>query len=297
LLARRGAGYREARREFSACPNITVIEAPVDDIWMRDIMPTFALRGAGAVQEVVAIDWNFNGWGGSRERPPRAGDRLAKTAASIFGVPRVLVPFVAEGGALVTDGRGTLIATRSCVLNPNRNPVRQGVNRQRMIEREMGKLGIRNVIWLEGDPCEPITSGHTDGYVLCAPGGMVLVEAIEDKDIEPPLWREHDIALLTSARDADGSKLKAVRVLAPRRRYWKGNPDSFAACYSNAYVANGAVIGARFGDAERDEKARKALAKSFPGREVVMLTINSIANGGGGVHCLTQSMPFRHPSE
>jgi len=56
-----------------------VIEAPVDDIWMRDIAPTFALRGNGRDQEIIAIDWNFNGWGGTMERPPRAGDRLARS--------------------------------------------------------------------------------------------------------------------------------------------------------------------------------------------------------------------------
>jgi agmatine deiminase len=291
LLARRGSGYREARREFATCPNVTVIDAPVDDFWMRDIMPTFALRAEGGAQEVVAIDLNFNGWGGTADRPRRAGDRLAKAAATIFGVPRVGVPFVAEGGALVTDGRGTLITTRSCLLNPNRNPVRRGVDRQHMIATGFAKLGIRRVIWLEGDPSEPITSGHTDGYVPCAPGGVVLVEAIDDKDIEPPLWREHDIGLLEQASDVNGRRLKVVRVLAPRKRYWKGDPESFAPCYLNAYVANGAVIGARFGDPERDEGARKVLATAFPGREIVMLDFNHIANGGGGVHCITQPMP------
>jgi agmatine deiminase len=288
LLARRGSGYREARREFATCPNVTVIDAPVDDFWMRDIMPTFALRGQGAAQEVVAIDWNFNGWGDTPDRPRRAGDRLAKAAATIFGVPRVAVPFVAEGGALVTDGCGTMITTRSCLLNPNRNPVRRGLDRQHMIEMELDKLGIRKVIWLEGDPCEPITSGHADGYVLCAPGGVVLVEAVDDNGFERPLWREHDIALLENARDAHGRKFKVVRVLALRRRYWKYKSEIFAPCYLNAYVANGGVIGAHFGDGERDEAARKALAKAFPGREIIMLRIDNIANGGGGMHCLTQ---------
>jgi agmatine deiminase len=182
------------------------------------------------------------------------------------------------------------MTTRSCLLNPNRNPVRRGIDRQRTIERELRKLGISKVIWLEGDPCEPITSGHTDGYVLCAPGGVVLVEAIDDPNVEPPLWREHDTALLESARDADGRRLKVMRVLAPRRRYWKGDPETFAPSYLNAYVANGALIGARFGDPERDEAARKALARAFPGCKIVMLNVNHIANGGGGVHCLTQPM-------
>ncbi|MBX9845213.1 MAG: agmatine deiminase family protein [Xanthobacteraceae bacterium] len=290
VLARRGPGYREARREFAACGNVTVIEAPVDDFWMRDIMPTFAWRGEGP-RELVAIDWTFNGWGDTEERPRRSGDDLAREAAAIFGTPRVTVPFVAEGGALVTDGRGTLITTRSCLLNPNRNPMKRGIDRQRMIETEMTKFGMRRVIWLEGDPCEPITSGHTDGYVLFAPGGKVLVETIDDPDSESPLWRAHDVALLEEARDAIGRRLKVVQVRAARHRYWKYKSESFAACYLNAYVTNGAVVGAKFGDAERDEAARLALAIAFPGREIIMLRIDPIANGGGGVHCLTQPMP------
>ena len=196
VLAPRGPTLREAQREFAACPNVTVIDAPVDDFWMRDIMPTFAWRCEGAAKEIIAIDWNFNGWGGTRERPSRAGDRLAQTGATISGVQRLSAPFVAEGGALVTDGRGTMITTRSCLLNPNRNPVRPNLDRQRMIEAELRRFGVGKVIWLVGDPCEPITSGHTDGYVLCAPGGVVLAEAIDDEDAEPPLWREHDISLL-----------------------------------------------------------------------------------------------------
>ena len=295
LLARRGQALREARQEFASCLNVTVIEAPVDDIWMRDIAPTFALRGGHREQGVVAIDWNFNGWGSSCERPARSGDRLAKAAPSIFGVPTVSVPFVAEGGALVTDGRGTMITTRSCLLNPNRNPVRSNEDRQSVIERELGNLGIRKTIWLEGDPCEPITSGHIDGYVLLAPNGVVLVEACDDKAIESPMWRKHDIALLENARNAEGHKFKLMRVAAPRRRYWKGDPESFAPCYLNAYVANGAVIGARFGDPERDDVAREALAKAFPGRKIITLKVNHVANGGGGVHCLTQPMPNDQP--
>jgi agmatine deiminase len=288
VLALRGPELREAQREFATCRNVTVIEAPVDDIWMRDIAPTFGVRGQGAAQEVVAIDWNFNGWGGTLDRPPRAGDQLAKAAAAVFGVPRLSVPFVAEGGALVTDGHSTMVTTRSCLLNPNRNPVRRGINRQHVIETETGKLGISKVIWLEGDPCEPITSGHIDGYVLCAPSGQVLVDVCDDKTVEPPMWREHDIALLENATNADGCAFKVARVSSPRQRYWRGDPETFAASYLNAYVANGAVIGARFGDPQRDAAAKHTLAKAFPWHEIIMLRIDHIADGGGGIHCLTQ---------
>jgi agmatine deiminase len=297
LLAPYGPAAREARREFSDCSNITVIEAPVDDVWMRDIAPTFALRRRGMRQEVVAIDWNFNAWGATQARPPRLGDRLAKTAASIFGVPRIQAGFIAEGGAFATDGRGTLVTTRSCLLNPNRNPVRSGRDRQRMIETELRKFGVRNVIWLEGDPCEPGTSGHIDGYVLLAPSGAVLVDGCDDKEVEAPMWRAHDVALLENTKGADGRRLKVKPVRAPHARYCKGDPESFAASYLNAYVANGAVIGARFDDPERDEAARRAIVRAFPGRKFVTLRIDNIADGGGGIHCLAQPMPSQNPGE
>jgi agmatine deiminase len=135
----------EARARFAG-ENVEIIEAPVDDIWMRDIAPTFAMRS----EEVVAIDWNFNGWGSPKERPARPGDQLAKLAERIFGVPRISVSFVADAGALITDGCGTLITTRSCLLNPNRNPI---CVTQNDLERKFATLGFTRVIWLEGDPC------------------------------------------------------------------------------------------------------------------------------------------------
>jgi agmatine deiminase len=291
LLAPRGPAAREARRKFSANANVTVVEAPVDDIWMRDIAPTFALRGNGRRQEIVAIDWNFNAWGSSEARSPRRGDRLAKIAASVFGVPRVQANFTAEGGAFATDGRGTLITTRSCLLHPGRNPVRRGVDRQRAIERGLRRFGIRKVIWLEGDPGEPITSGHIDGYVLLAPSGAALVDACTDRETAPPMWRAHDIARLEETKCANSRRLKVRQLRAPRLRCYAKRSDWFAASYLNAYVANGAVIGACFGDSKRDAAARKALARAFPNRDVIMLRIDAIAEGGGGVHCLTQPMP------
>lgn len=290
LLAPRSHTLREARREFSDCPSVSVIEAPVDDIWMRDIAPTLAVRGGVDAQEIVAVDWNFNSWGETKGRPRRPGDQLAKTAASIFDVPRISVEFIAEGGALVTDGQGTLITTRSCLLNPNRNKICNTENRETAIERELDKLGIRRVIWLEGDPYEPITSGHIDGYVLFSAPGAVLVASYDKEDRDSSCWRKHDIATLEDAEDAGGRRLKVARVRSPRKRYWRYCGELWSPCYLNAYVANGAVITACFGDHERDEAAKCALTMAFPDREIIMLRIDHIANGGGGIRCLTQPM-------
>jgi agmatine deiminase len=272
----------EAKARFAG-GNVEIIEAPVDDIWMRDIAPTFALRN----KNVVAIDWNFNGWGSTKERSVRPGDHLAKIAENVFGVPRVSVPIVADGGALITDGCGTLITTRSCLLNPNRN---SELIAEEEIEREFAKLGIHQTIWLEGDRDESMTSGHVDGYVLFNAQSSVLVEVIDDTEVAPPVWHSRDIETLEQAKDATKRTLNVERIKAPRKRYWAFENEMFAPCYLNAYVANGAVITGRFGDVERDEMARDALAGAFFGRDIVMLKIDHIAAGGGGVHCLTQPM-------
>ena len=272
----------DARARFAG-GNVEIIEAPVDDIWMRDIAPTFALRDG----EVVAIDLNFNGWGNTTKRRARPGDRLAATASAIFGVPRICAAFIAEGGAIITDGEGTLVTTESCLLNRNRNPFGSKAERKQNIQRALHGFGIRHVIWLKGDASEPITSGHIDGYALFTAPGAVLVETMDGGTVISQ-QREQDIAALENASDAAGRRLRIGRIWAPRVP--KEQDGMFAASYLNAYVANGAVIAARFCDDERDELARIALETAFPGRQVKMLKINHILNGGGGAHCLTQPM-------
>ncbi|MCK1580681.1 agmatine deiminase family protein [Bradyrhizobium sp. 168] len=255
---------------------------------MRDILPTFAPRDGAP----IAIDWNFNGWGSSPLRSARPGDRLAEVIASIIGLPTVRVPFVAEGGAFVTDGRGTIVTTKSCLLNPNRNPAIPGETEActTRIERGLWSVGGRNVVWLEGDRNEPITSGHVDGYVLLAQSRTVLVEGIDARRRSNNI-RAADIDILSTMADTRMSPFRVVEVLPPRQRFWRFSAAMFAPCYLNAHVANGAVITASFGDPERDDAARSALQSAFPGREIRMLRIDHIANGGGGVRCLTQPMP------
>lgn len=290
VLAPRGSLFREARREFAVCSNVDIIEAPIDDIWMRDIAPTFAIRGTGTSRDVVAIDWNFNGWGGTA-KVMKGDECAADIIAAIAGVSCFRANFFAEGGALIFSGHRTVITTRSCLLNPNRNPVVPGVDRQHLIERDLHRFGIDNVIWLEGDPSEPVTSGHVDGYVLVGPTDTILVEYTNDPDIEEPMWRDHDIEVLGRVDTSQGRQFQIVKIAAPRFQYWKKKSELFAPAYLNAYVANGAVISARFGDPVRDAAVKISLEKAFPARKVILLDINHLAEGGGGIRCLTQPMP------
>ena len=281
LLTKRGE-LRDATARFAG-GNVEIVEAPIEDFWMRDIAPTFACGENG----VVAIDWNFDNWGRTIKGPTSS---LSGFFEKEIRIPTIRAPFTAEGGAFITDGEGTLITTRSCLLNPNRNPVRMDYDRQSEIERALRAFGIERVIWLEGDPCEDISSGHVDGYAMFAAAGGVLVETIGDDSAEYPMWQSRDLETLDGASDAK-RRIKITTIFAPRKKYWKFRNASWAPCYLNAYIANGAIIAANFGDRERDEAANAMFKKMFPGRKVVMLRIDHIANGGGGIHCMTQPVP------
>lgn len=258
-------------------PNVEIVPAPVDDIWMRDIAPVFAKRGS---TETVAIDFNFNAWDNSR--PGRPGDRLAQTHD--FGVPVIGMPFVGEGGAFVTDGQGLAVTTRSCLLS--RNPHLD----ERAITEAFGRIGMRDVIWLEGDTTEPITTGHPDGYVAFLPNGKLLVEVINSGPGSRQRKREVSSLLQLTA---DGT-LKGIETfeVVPDAAIGARWSTTLAATYLNLFVTSDAVLTAKFGQAQHDLRAEQELRQLFPGREVRMLGMSAILNGGGCIRCLTQPVPM-----
>jgi agmatine deiminase len=175
---------------------------------MRDILPTFALRGGAP----IAIDWNFNGWGSTPARPTRPGDRLSGLIAAKLGLTLIHAPFITEGGAFVTDGHGTVITTKSCMLNENRNPGfgRTASERMEEIERGFSIVGGRKIIWLEGDASEPITSGHADGYLLFTKPSAILVEEIDSEGRTGPN-RSKDVDTLRNVVDRRGRLIQRSR--------------------------------------------------------------------------------------
>jgi agmatine deiminase len=254
-------------------PDVEIVPAAVDDIWMRDIAPVFAKRGT----ETIAIDFNFNAWDNSRRG--RAGDRLARTYE--FGVPVNGMPFVAEGGAFITDGEGLAVTTRSCLLS--RNPQLD----ETAITDAFGCVGIRDVIWLDGDRTEPITTGHPDGYMAFLPDGRLLVEVIASG---PGSWRrQRDLGMLRQL--STKGKLNGVEAFEVVPDASAGSA-MMAATYMNLYITGGAVLTSRFGETQSDLRAKLELERLFPGRDVCMMEMRTILRGGGGIRCLTQPVPI-----
>ncbi|MFI2209791.1 agmatine/peptidylarginine deiminase [Streptomyces sp. NPDC020141] len=263
---------------------VEVIPLAVDDLWARDTVPVFVEEDG----EVVGVDFNFNGWGRKQEHANDA--RVARELLREYGIPRVEAPLVSEGGSFEPDGEGTLLITESSIVNDNRN---RGMSRD-AIEAELKRtLGVQKVIWLEGVRGEDITDAHVDSLVRFTAPGVVLLDRAHPST-PPDSWsRSADQAksVLSQATDARGRRFEIVDLPQPDLDRITGEGDDFVSTYANFYIANDSVFMPRFGDRKADDRARGILRDHFPGRDVVPVRIDTIASGGGGIHCATHDQP------
>ncbi|MFJ9978372.1 agmatine deiminase family protein [Streptomyces cyaneofuscatus] len=263
---------------------VEVIPLAVDDMWARDTVPVFVEEGG----EVIGVDFNFNGWGDKQEHTNDA--RVGRTLLTKYGIPRVEAPLVAEGGSFETDGEGTLLITESSIVNENRNP---GLSRDDIEADLIETLGVDKVVWLKGVRGEDITDAHVDSLVrFTAPGVVLLDQAFPGTP--PDSWsRAADQAreVLSKATDARGRRFEVIDLPQPDLDRITGEGDDFVSTYANFYVANDSVFVPRFGDRKADDRARGILQEQFPDRDIVPVVIDTVASGGGGIHCATHDQP------
>ncbi|MFB7447670.1 agmatine/peptidylarginine deiminase [Streptomyces sp. NPDC056194] len=264
---------------------VTVISSvPVDDCWMRDTGPVFRTDGHGGLD---AVGLNFNGWG---DKQTHARDALvAKRIASYVGVPFTRAALVGEGGAIEQDGAGTLMATRSSLVNRNRNP---GVSERQLETAMCEAYGASKVIWFDGVRGQDITDDHVDATSrFLAPGeALVQMPVAADTDAFARDARRQ-YSTLTASTTATGRAMDVMRLQGPDYNEIRSTNRDFLASYANFYLCNGAVVSARFGDRRADEAARTTLQRLYPDRYVEQLDIDRLGTGGGGIHCVTQQQP------
>jgi agmatine deiminase len=257
-----------------------------DDVWIRDNGAIFVFDPAG---RMVALDWGFNGWG--FDAPFRSDDTLPVAMAAVRGVPRIdLRRTILEGGAFEVDGAGTFLATRSAILEPDRNP---GLAEATLEARLTMALGVDHFIWLDGADGGrlDITDMHIDGFARFAPGGVLVTMA--DADLAYWGLSAADIATLGAAVDAAGVPFARLDLPLTANDVVTtyGAPVGFKGSYTNFYIANDVVLVPTYAD-PNDAVALALLAPLFPGRTVVGIDSRNLYRVGGMIHCVTQQEPF-----
>ncbi|MWB97496.1 agmatine deiminase family protein [Agromyces seonyuensis] len=278
-----------ARRMLGGTDAIELVEAPLDEFWMRDFGPTFVLDDERP-GVLGAVTWTFNGWGAPDWADWELSARIGAFVAERVGAERVDSDLVNEGGGIHVDGAGTVLLTETVQLDPRRNPgaTKAGV------EAELARtIGATRAIWLprglERDYDEFGTNGHVDIVAtMPAPGRLLLHEQAD------PSHPDHAVTealrdLLADERDAAGRPFEVTALPAPATLADEHGPLDWS--YVNHLVVNGGVVACGFGDEVADARARGILEAAYPGRRVVSVDARPIFARGGGVHCITQQQP------
>ncbi len=282
LIVAPEGGAHEVR---DACGSgVDVIELPIDDSWMRDSGPILVTAPDG---RRAGVDFRFNGWG-EKFAPYDRDDAMNGPLLAHLGIDRLPADLVLEGGSISVDGEGTLIATEQCLLHPSRNP---HLSREEIEERLREHLGIEAVIWIgDGLLEDHDTDGHVDNVAQFVSPGVVLAQTVDDPSDPNHEPLAENAERLRAARDARGRRLEVIELGVLPRTTVRGEPGVVP--YVNLYVANGVVVVPTCGDdADRDAEVLARLEAAYAGREVVGVPARMLAEGGGGVHCITQQVP------
>jgi agmatine deiminase len=274
-----GAGGRMESVEF--------YRHPTNDAWCRDHGPIF-VRSAGT-GEVAVTDWEFNSWGG--KYPPFGRDnRIPGLVARALGLRCFQGGMVLEGGSIDVNGKGLLLTTEACLLNPNRNP---GLTREEIEARLKSLLGIGRVLWLGDGIAGDDTDGHVDDLArFFSEDGIAACVETHSRDVNFAALSEN-LERLRSLRTPSGGRFRIAPLPMPAPVLHRGR--RLPASYANFLVINGAVLMPAFRQPRRDREAALALSSCFPGREVIPIDCLELVRGLGTLHCVTQQQPASGP--
>jgi len=278
------ADVRRRLRDAGVHGRVQLHRHPTNDAWCRDHGPIFVQREVDGRRAEAVVDWGYNAWGG-KYPPFDLDDAIPIHIARAFHLPLFQPGIVLEGGSIDVNGRGTLVTTESCLLNPNRNPTLARRDIERYLE---DYLGVRHILWLgdgiEGDD----TDGHVDDLTRFV-DPTTVVTVVEDDPTDPNYEPLRDnLDRLRTMTDQDGRPLTVVPLPMPPRLEYDG--QRLPASYANFYIANGVVLLPGY-DPVRDELARDVLQRCFPDRRVVVIDSTDLVWGFGSFHCVTQQWP------
>ncbi|WP_138511217.1 agmatine deiminase family protein [Maricaulis alexandrii] len=254
--------------------------AQFGDVWARDTGPVF-LRENGCD---VAVRFHFNGWGGKYELP--GDDTVGAEIARLANAEIRSVDLVAEGGALEFDGEGTLISTRQCLLNPNRNP---DLTEAEVEARLKDALGVDKILWIDEGLLADHTDGHIDNIVRFARPGVVICQAPAGEDDPQGDVLNAIAAQLEGMTDARGRPLEVHRIPSPGL-VDLGDGELVPASHMNWVIGPRHVVVPTYGTPS-ETAAIEALRPLFPAHEIVGSSARAILTGGGAFHCVTCHQP------
>ena len=276
--------FRNSRHEQLKLEYIFLHRIANNDAWCRDYGPNYVFRHRDGHSEKIIVNWEYNAWGGKYE--PFDGDNaVPERIAELQELPLVSPGMVLEGGSIDVNGKGLLLTSEACLLNPNRNP---GLSREQIEQRLGTYLGIKKVLWLGDGIIGDDTDGHIDDMARFVNETTVVIAVEENPEDENYKPLQENVERLASYTDLSGHPLTVVPLPMPSPVYFKG--ERLPASYANFYIANTIVLVPLY-RCPQDEKAIQILQELFPDRKVVGIDCTDLVWGLGAIHCITHEEP------
>jgi agmatine deiminase len=262
--------------------NIVLHTGEYSDIWIRDYGPSFVVNRV--LSKTALVRWNFNAWGNKYEDQIRDG-KIPQTMNRRLLLPVFEPGIVLEGGSIDVNGRGTVLTTRACLLNPNRNPA---LSADQIEDTLKEYLGIEKVIWLNDGIVGDDTDGHIDDVArFVGPSTVVCAYETDIADANYPALHDN-YEILRQSSDQDGKPLTVIKLPMPAKVV--DNDERYPASYTNFYIGNTVVVVPVFNDPQ-DAEALRIIQEIFPDRTVAGIDARAIVEGYGAFHCATQQQP------
>ena len=257
---------------------------PTNDAWCRDHGPAFLINEMAAQPKII-VDWNYNAWG-NKYPPYDLDDRIPTLIAGVYEIPVLYPDIIMEGGSVDFNGKGTLITSESCLLNPNRNPLLSRAGIEAYLE---AYYGVDQILWVKDGITGDDTDGHIDDTVRFINEDSVLAVVEESSSDENYPILKQNLADLKTMRLPNGKQLNVIELPMPDKLIYED--QRLPASYANFYVANGVVVVPTFRSA-KDDRAMRIIQEAFPDRKVVGIDSTDIIWGLGSFHCLSQQEPY-----
>lgn len=267
---------------------ITFVTAKTDRNWLRDSSPFFVKDENG---DVIPIRFNFNAW--AKYKNFKNDRKIPGVISKVIN--RKLIEAIyqdnlvtLEGGAIDTNGKGTLITTEECLLDEKvqtRNPGFTKSDYQKVFKKY---LGIKNIIWLRKGIVGDDTHGHIDDVCRFVNEKTLVLCVEKNPNDENYKILNENKEILQDARLEDGSKVEVIELPMPEPLFYEG--QRIPASYANFYISNSYVLVPTFNDVN-DRIALGILGELFPDRKVVGIHSVDLVWGLGTIHCLTHEQP------
>ncbi len=267
-----------------AMANVRIYVVPSNDTWVRDHGPITVLKQS----KPQLLDFTFNGWGNKhRHDLDNLVTRRLHQANAFDGTALQSLDLILEGGAIDSDGEGTMLTTSECLFSPQRNPQYDRAGYEQLFAE---LFGIERILWLnhgqlEGDD----TDGHVDTLARFTDPHTIAYVSCEDENDNHYAELAEMHKELEAFRDREGKPYRLVPLPLPSA-IRNEDGDRLPATHANFLIINGAVLVPTYGD-PTDAISLENLRSCFPEHEIVAINCRPLIEQFGSLHCVTMQLP------